>query len=83
MCVCVCVCVCVWVCVCVQCRGPKKDAIQQDMRRNGINNHEPKRVCVTNCVNQPRNLVCVTSKNEVDNEVMMNEQKNEESDWLI
>ena len=33
------------------------------------------RVCVTNCVKQPRNKVSVTSNNEVDDEVMMNEQK--------
>ena len=46
------------------------------MWRNGINNHEPKCVCVCdNCVNQPRNIVCVTNNNEVDDEVMMNEQK--------
>ena len=33
-------------------------------------------VCVCdNCVNQPRNIVCVTNNNEVDDEVMMNEQK--------
>ena len=42
------------------------------------------RVCVTNCVKQPRNKVCVISNNEVDDEVMINEQKkNKEDEWMI
>ena len=84
VCVCVRVCVCVCACVCVCCAEDQKIYIYTKTGHTAKGDKQPWiwSVCVTNCVNQPRNIVCVGRKIKIQMVLNSHESTSENEKWM-